>query len=198
MSGPTNDIDALAAFLMTASYGDDPWADPDNAKDWSRALTALVAEREKLVEDNASQTYKGNSVRYWHDKACAYKATIWSVWEILGSAAVHPDGERTITAALTALVAERDGLKQRVAELAQPPAMRPSDDCEMTALECNARCKALSAERDDLKRQVAEAWRLYSVELFRRRDAELAKFAPEWGAEYLGRDCLPQKEGGGA
>jgi hypothetical protein len=93
-------------------------------------------------------------------------------------------------AALTALVAERDALR---AELA---AMRPSDDCEMTALECQVRCKALIAERDELKRQVAEAWRLYLVEVFRRRDSELRNFAPEWGAEYLGRDCY--KEGGGA
>jgi hypothetical protein len=94
--------------------------------------------------------------------------------------------------ALAALVAERDSLR---AELA---AMRHSDDCEMTALECQVRCKALSAERDELKRQVAEAWRLYLVELFRRRDSEERNFAPEWGAEYLGRDCFAQKEGGGA
>jgi hypothetical protein len=114
VSDDDNTIDALLAYMETVPR-----------PDLRANLTALVAEREKLVEDNASQTYKGNSVRYWHDKACAYKATIRSVWEILGSAAVHPDGERTITAALTALVAERDGLKQRVAELeAHPPADR--------------------------------------------------------------------------
>ncbi len=79
------------------------------------ALTALVAERDKLVEDNASQTYKGNSVRYWHDKASAYRATIGSLWEILESAAVCPDGERTITASLTALVAERNSLRAKLA-----------------------------------------------------------------------------------
>ena len=94
--------------------------------------------------------------------------------------------------ALTALVAERDALRKQLA------AMRLSDDCEMTALECKVRCKALSAERDELKRQVAEAWRLYCVEVSRRQDSELRNFKPEWGAEYLGRDCFPQNEGGGA
>ena len=93
---------------------------------------------------------------------------------------------------LIALVAERDALRKQLA------AMRLSDDCEMTALECKVRCKALSAERDELKRQVAEAWRLYCVEVSRRQDSELRNFKPEWGAEYLGRDCFPQNEGGGA
>ena len=104
---PTNeaDIDGLLFLLR-----DRPRHSRHHA-----ALTALVAERDKLVEDNASQTYKGNSVRYWHDKASARKALIDSLWEILESAAVRPDGERTITASLTALVAERDALLGRVA-----------------------------------------------------------------------------------
>ena len=49
MPEPLNDIDALAAFLMRVRDGDDPWGDPDHAKDWSRALTALVAERDELT-----------------------------------------------------------------------------------------------------------------------------------------------------
>ena len=55
MPDPTNDhdIDALAAFLMRVRDGDDPWADPDHAKDWSRALTALVAERDALRSELA-------------------------------------------------------------------------------------------------------------------------------------------------
>lgn len=118
MSDPTNDIDALLdALVPTASGFGDCEISRADARRYHAALTALVAERNKLVEDNASQTYKGNSVCYWHDKANAYKATIGSLWEILESAAVRPDGERTITTALTALVAERDSLKQRVAEL---------------------------------------------------------------------------------
>lgn len=100
MADHANDIDALLSML---------WR--DGRDKYHSAVTALVAERNKLVEDNASQTYKGNSVRYWHDKASAYKATIGSLWEILESAAVRPDGERTITAVLTALVAERNKAK---------------------------------------------------------------------------------------
>ena len=43
------DIDALATHLHEVRQNEGNWwCDPDSAKDWSRALTALVAERDAL------------------------------------------------------------------------------------------------------------------------------------------------------
>jgi hypothetical protein len=50
----TNDIDALLAQLMKARDDDGWFITGDQAKDFSRALTGLVAERDALREGNLS------------------------------------------------------------------------------------------------------------------------------------------------
>ena len=155
MTDPTKDIDALRDLLAAQSrFG------------FHSALTALVAERDKLVEDNASQTYKGNSVRYWHDKASAYKATIGSLWEILESAAVRSPVDQTIADALTALVAERNKAKADFSDAwrARCEFAKRIDEADAALAAANQRIKELESQTTESFQRVsdliAEKWRL--------------------------------------
>ena len=78
---------------------------------------ALIAERDALRRENEAQTYSGNSAAYWHLKSKAYGSCIDSLWTVLSAAGYQPDGVTPIVDALTALIAERDALRKRVAEL---------------------------------------------------------------------------------
>ena len=136
---PDNDIERLLEHLDGGISQDHRWAE---------AVRALVAERNALAEDNASQTDKGNSVRYWHDKACAYKSTIADGFAILDSAGIHADGERTLSNLLTALVADRNALKQRVAVLERDQTPSHADIIQMDLMNRDAElrltCSALT------------------------------------------------------
>ena len=105
----TNDINALLLLLSerktNGCYFD---------QRYHAALTALVAERDALARENETQTYKGNSVWYWNQKAEAYGGCIDSLWIMLSAAGYPPDGMKPIADALTALVAERDGLREQL------------------------------------------------------------------------------------
>ena len=58
MSDTTNDIDALQSELMKAREDGGWFITVDQAKDFSRALTALVAERDALkIEAQNAKTY---------------------------------------------------------------------------------------------------------------------------------------------
>ena len=99
MSDTQTDIDALLTDLVKRSrFG------------WHTALAALIAERDDLRRENEAQTYNGNSVSYWHQKAKAYGGCVDSLWIVLSAAGYQPDGVKHIVDALTALVAERDAL----------------------------------------------------------------------------------------
>ena len=112
----SDDIKALQAQLMKAREDDGWFITGDQAKDFSRALTALVAERDALARENEAQTYEGNSVIYWSDRAKAYGKCIDAIWCVLSAAGYQPDGEKHIVDTLTALVAERDGLRKQLAD----------------------------------------------------------------------------------
>ena len=103
MSDNDNDIDALLTYLAAHSrFG------------FHSALTALVAERDKLEHYNAEQIYRGNSVGWWYEKHSASSKSIRYMSRVLTDAGFPADGDTSITDRLTALVAERDGLREQL------------------------------------------------------------------------------------
>ena len=137
-----NDIDALLRLLSAYDFEYD--------SRYHAALTALVAERDALARENEAQTYEGNSVIYWSDRAKAYGKCIDAIWCVLSAAGYQPDGEKHIVDTLTALVAERDGLKQENDSL-------------------RSRCKAHQDEVLD---------RVFEMDALRKRVAELEAHPP--------------------
>jgi hypothetical protein len=132
MPDPTNDndIDALLDLLAAQSrFG------------FHAALTALVAEREGLRAENEAQSYEGNSAAHWAASSKVYGNCISDCWKVLMLAGFPPNGNIDIVAALTALVAERDALRKRVAELESHNSVS---------------VRLLLAERDALRKRVEE------------------------------------------
>jgi hypothetical protein len=161
MSEKTNDIDALLHDVAHLPV--------THAR-----VAALVAERDALARENEAQTYKGNSVWYWNQKAKEYGGCIDSLWIMLSAAGYPPDGMKPIVDALTALVAERDVLRRRVAAQdadllaaanailhgrleSHPPADRERELRERLV------CAALTALCADPRYEVADAERVVAI-----------------------------------
>jgi hypothetical protein len=96
VSDHEKDIDALAFFLEKVGEGDPMRCDPEDASPWSKALTALVAEREEMKE----------TIVLLRSRAESSEASNDTAFRIIS----ERDGLRK-------RVVELDALKQRIADL---------------------------------------------------------------------------------